>query len=111
MTALPEVLAAWPGPDFKTRLKAGLEGLGAWGLPLQGALDQGCYLSDAPVTVSVYQAEEAEGAIEARAAVFFTEIMASCGCGGEPMEQNGHCEIRVRIDPGTGEARIDLLDD
>jgi hypothetical protein len=111
MTRLPEALRAWPSETFKATLKAEIEALGPRGLPLDRAIGQSCYLGDDPVTVSVQQCEDSGDAIAARVAVFFTEILASCGCGGEPMEQNGHCELGVRIDKATAETVIELLDD
>lgn len=111
MSTLPDALAAWPSDAFKATLKREIEALGPRALPLDQALGQSCYLGDAPVTVTVQQAEDAGAAVHARIGVFFTEIMASCGCGGEPMEQNGYCEIALRLDKSTAAAEFTLLDD
>jgi hypothetical protein len=38
--------------------------------------------------------------------VFFREIVGGCSCGDEPFAADGYCEIELRIDKETAEARI-----
>lgn len=104
MPRLPDTLRAWPGDNFPDVLKREIEQLGATGLPLAQATTPSSYLANAPISVNVRQVTDTGTAIEANLGVFFTEIAASCGCGAEPMEQHGYCELRVRIDKVTAEA-------
>lgn len=110
MTRLPRALGDWPGADFAASLKAELAGLGRAALPLEQCIESGSYVGEAPIEVSVLQASDAGDAIAAKLGVFFTEIVASCGCGAEPMEQNGYCELLLRIDKATGQAGFALID-
>ncbi|NWG87097.1 MAG: glucosamine--fructose-6-phosphate aminotransferase [Hydrogenophilaceae bacterium] len=111
MAHLPNALHAWQTADFARALKAEIEHLGAALLPLERAINQGSYVGDAPLTVTVLQSADAGDAIEARLGVFFTEIVASCGCGGEPMEQNAYCEMQARIAKATAEAAFVVIGD
>ena len=101
---LTDVLRAWPGAAFAQTLKREIEGLPPAALSLERCITPGSYVGDAPLTVTVLHSAEAGTAIEAKIGVFFTEIVASCGCGAEPMEQNAYCEMRVCIDQASAEA-------
>ena len=104
MPRLPDALRTWPGNNFPDVLKREIERLGATALPLAQATTPSSYLTNAPISVSVRQVTDTGTAIEANLGIFFTEIAASCGCGAEPMEHPGYCELRVRIDKATAEA-------
>ena len=109
MPQLPNALHDWQTPEFAGSLKHAIEALGAGTLPLEQGIEQGCYVGDQPITAMVLQAVDAGDAIEAKVGIFFTEIVASCGCGAEPMEQNAYCELRVRIDKATAEAGFAVI--
>jgi len=107
--ALRESLYAWGSADFPATLKREIEALAAGSLPLDGCVTPSSYLDDSRISVSVMQSSETQDAIATRIGVFFTEIVASCGCGGEPTEENGYCLLKVHIDKSTAAATFDPL--
>lgn len=109
MIVLPAALRAWGTDAFAQTLKAELETFKASALPLDAAATPGCHVDDAPVSVSVTRAAADAHAIHARLGVFFTEIVASCGCGDDPYEQSAYCELDVVIDMATAEARFRVV--
>ena len=102
-------LHAWPSASFFQALKNDLEQLQPGTLPLHKAVTQGGYVDDRHITATVLHADEDEGAIHARAGIFFTEIVINCGCGDDPMETNAYCEMRIRIDKTNGQADFELV--
>lgn len=111
MPRLPEALKAWNTDAFAATLKAELEALPAGALPLQQAVSQGGYVDDSAVTVTVITSGKDWEAITAKVGVFFTEVVASCGCGEEPMPVPAYCVLRVRIGSATGEADFQVVYD
>ena len=111
MPQLSDALRAWQTAAFEPTLKAAIARLGASALPLARAVEPGSYVGDAPVGVTFQRAADAGDAIEARLGLFFTEIVASCGCGAEPMARNAYCQLRVRIAKATAEASFALIVD
>lgn len=111
MIGLPNALRAWGSDAFAQALKAELEALKAGALPLDAAATPGCHIDDAPVSVSVTRtAADAQG-IQVRLGVFFTETVASCGCGDDPFQQSAYCELDVVIDRATGAASFSIVRD
>lgn len=109
MPKLPHALRDWNTTAFAPTLKGEIERLDMGALPLGQGIEQGSYVGSQPITAMVLQSADAGDAIEAKVGVFFTEIVASCGCGAEPMEQNAYCELRVRIDKATAEAAFAVI--
>ena len=107
MIELRESLQAWGAPDFQTTLKHEIEALAKGSLPLDRCVTPSSYLDDSRISVSVMQSRETQDAIETKIGVFFTEIVASCGCGDEPTEETGYCLLKVRIDKTTGIATFE----
>ncbi|OBS08610.1 hypothetical protein [Acidihalobacter prosperus] len=117
MTAtFDEALRAWQDEDTGTFTQAvarALADLGTRGLPLQAALRISSYALDAPIEVTVLRTESRGRAIEVRAGIFYTGIIAGCSCADDPTPvtpQNEYCEILLTIDRHTAKAGIVLLE-
>lgn len=111
---MPKFLNArryWPSAAFARSLKAEIETLSPDALPLGKAVTQGSHVGKDPIVASVLQVADEGETIEARLGVFFAEVVASCGCGTDPLEQNAYCEMRLRIDKATAEGRFEVLPD
>ncbi|HEY9199551.1 MAG TPA: glucosamine--fructose-6-phosphate aminotransferase [Gammaproteobacteria bacterium] len=106
MIRLPNALRAWGSADFAATLKAELENFAANRLPLNGGATPGSYIADEPVTVTLLQSTETAAGIQTRVGVFFTEIIANCSCGDEPVFQPAYCELRIDIDRITAAAAL-----
>ncbi|HKJ76159.1 MAG TPA: glucosamine--fructose-6-phosphate aminotransferase [Gammaproteobacteria bacterium] len=111
MPRFPCAARAWPDAGFAQALKAEIENAPSGTLPLQQAVTQGGYVDDGAITATVIQSADAGDAVEAKVGVFFTEVVASCGCGEEPMPTNAYCVLGFRIDKETGAASVSVLDD
>ncbi len=110
MTAtLPESVADWRKTSFTHTLKRELERLGPGGLPLQQGSSRGGPVDDRDIEVSVIRVADNADAIHARVGIFFSEIIAGCSCGDEPMAQNAYCELRVAIDKATAEVAFEVV--
>ncbi|MDJ0805969.1 MAG: glucosamine--fructose-6-phosphate aminotransferase [Gammaproteobacteria bacterium] len=101
---LPNALRDWQSECFAKTLKQEIEGLQAGSLPLMDGVSQGGVPDDASVSVSLLKTVEAPSSIHADLGVFFTEVLAGCNCGDEPMAMHGYCEMQVSIDKTTAEA-------
>lgn len=104
-----EVLRAWNTDAFAATLKSELEGLPPGTLPLLKGTSRGGLPDDRKITVMLLSTADAQDSIQARVGIFFTEIMAGCSCGDEPMSLQAYCELRVSIDKTTAEAEFTLL--
>jgi hypothetical protein len=109
MPKLLNSLRAWHSASFFQTLKNDLEQLEPGVLPLARAVTQGGYVDDSHITATVLHAEDDAQTIQARAGIFFTEIVINCGCGDDPMETNAYCELRIRIDKTTAQADFEVV--
>jgi hypothetical protein len=107
---LPAALAAWGSPDFQSTLKRELESH-ADALPLQQGVAMGGVADASNLAVSVFSAREDEQAIRVEVGVFFTEIVAGCNCGDDPMDLHAYCVMRVSIDKASARAAVIVLAD
>ena len=105
MIRLPRALAAWGGENFAAVLVGELAALGPGVLPLSALSDTGYALEDA-VSLSLLEARQRDGAIDARLRVAFQQIQAGCSCGFEAEPTPAQGEIRVKILVGSAEAGI-----
>lgn len=109
MPRFPDSLRAWPDGGFAEALKAEIENAPTGTLPLQQAVTQGGYVDDSAIIATVLRNADAGAEIEAKVGVFFTEVIASCGCGEEPMPTHAYCVLRLSIDKATGAARCEVM--
>lgn len=114
MIHLPQALAAWDGPEFKTILKHELEALPPGNLPLQQGVSTTSYALDERITAMVLRAEATPERIRARVGVFFSGLVPGCSCADDPTPvepQNEYCELGVEIDRTTAEAVLKVLEE
>lgn len=112
MPRLSRALAAWRTPAFHDVLTDDVRQLGVEGLPLQQGLAQGSYTRGENLQVSILGVSEAPDAIEVKAGLFYTSIIAGCACEGDPTPTSDlpeYIEVRIEIDKASGEATINLL--
>ena len=111
---MPKLLASlnhWETDAFAPTFKAELGELPAGSLPLDKGVSQGGYVDDSDICISLLRFSEDPQSIQVKFGVFFTEIVACCGCGDEPMRQNAYCEMQAEIDKVTAEAVFRVLQD
>jgi hypothetical protein len=111
MPRLTDALSAWETDRFPEALKRELLALGPGALPLHLGTSQGGIVDDSALEATVLDFAAEGSRIAVRVGVFFTEIVGGCSCGDEPMPAHAYCELRIRIDKATGEARIDPVAD
>lgn len=111
MPKFVDSLRDWNTDVFSLTLKQELERLPSGALPLDKGITQGGMVDDATITASVLSFKENPTAIQAKAGVFFTEIIINCGCGDDPMPTNAYCEILILIDKTTAETEFSLFHD
>jgi len=113
MIDLSHALAAYGTPDFGTRLKQALEGLGLDELPLQQGLRTGNTARDDRLGAMIIGTQATDEAIVVRAGLFYTSITAGCACADDPTptdENTEYCEVLLCIDRDTGQADVRLAD-
>jgi hypothetical protein len=103
-------LAAWGTAGFQAALKHELESH-ATALPLQQGVAMGGVANASNLAVSVFSAHEDDAAIRAEVGVFFTEVVAGCNCGDDPMDLHGYCVMRISIDKGSAHATVFVMSD
>ncbi|UCB55428.1 MAG: hypothetical protein JSW45_02550 [Thiotrichales bacterium] len=109
MVKLSESLRHWQSASFDKTLKKELEALPTGTLPLAEALTRCGKVDDSNVSAVVISSSGRDGRIQSRVSIFFTEIVAGCVCGEDPVPENAHCEMLVSIDTSTGEAEFQLI--
>jgi hypothetical protein len=112
MILLTESLNAWNSAEFRTVLKRELEQLDPGLLPLQEGLSLSSHVLDEPVTVIVLAVTDTSDAIQARAGVFYSGVIAGCNCADDPTPveaQIEYCEIAISIDKATAGATFLLV--
>lgn len=108
---LPETLAAWHTDLFEQTLKRELLSLQSCQLPLEKCVSQGSYVDQRDIALSLFSANDAGQELLLNVGIFFTEVVASCGCGEDPMSVSAFCKLQVRIDKTTADTLINPLDD
>lgn len=104
-------LRDWQSDSFAQSLKSEIESLETGSLPLDKGVSQGGYVDDSNIAVTVLSITDAGHAVWATVGVFFTEIIAGCSCGDDPMPQNAYCKLQVRIDKSTAETEFTVITD
>jgi hypothetical protein len=106
---LADTLREWPRGSWKSALKGEIEALPSGSLPLETAVTRCGIVDDNDVSVTVINANQNSASIQVKVGVFFTEIVAGCVCGEDPIAENGYCELLVHIDKITGAADFELI--
>ncbi len=109
MPKLTDSLRDWDSAHFPNTLKQEIENLEAGALPLMMGVSHGGIPDDKTISVSLLKAQDHPTCIQADVSVFFTEILAGCSCGDEPMSMNGYCEIQLNIDKTTAETVFKVM--
>ena len=108
MLKLDAALRAWRTPGFAQILREEIVALPKGSLPLEQGVSQGGFVDDSDLAISVFGSSEQAHSIQVNIGVHFTEIVASCGCGDEPMPVNAYCDMQVCIDKASGAASFTL---
>ena len=90
-------LRDWGTDRFSECLRSEILALEPGVLPLGQALDRGGFIDESALEATVLAATDDEQRIQANVGIFFTEIVACCGCGDEPVPENVYCELVVTI--------------
>lgn len=109
MINLRKSLAVWGTPAFEARLRGEIEELDAGLLPLQQALSQGSYVTDAKFSVMLISAAEEATFLRVKLGIFYSAIIAGCSCADDPTpvdELPEYCQIELLIDKVSGDAVI-----
>lgn len=106
---LTDTLAAWGTQGFDHTLKREVLTLPPGTLPLQHATTQGGRALDGIMGLTVLRREGLGEVIRCRLGVFFTETLSGCNCADDPFTDNSYCEMELRIDRTSAEARFNLL--
>lgn len=109
MPRFPESRDAWGTEAFAQTLCREIARLGPAGLPLAELSPRGGYADFSAVTATVLGAMEAGDSIGVRLGLFYTETVGNCGCGDEPMVENGYRELRLTIRRATAEADFEAI--
>jgi hypothetical protein len=107
-----DALNAWGTPDFNVILRQEIERLTADQLPLQQGLSSTSHALDNRISAMIISVAGEEGAIRAKAGIFYAGIVAGCSCADDPTpvtEQGEYCVVQVTIDKATAEATLVLL--
>lgn len=81
-------------------------------LPLQQGLSLSSYVGNSDINVVILNIDKKSGAIQIKAGIFYTGIIAGCSCSDDPSptdEQNEYCELQFEINQNTAETTIHLL--
>jgi len=109
---LIDSLAAWQTPEFSEVFKAEVKRLNPDLLPLQQGLAHSSSANGANLGVTILNLDETPDAIQVKAGLFYSGIIAGCSCADDPTTQhevNEYCEVRFAIDIDSGEASVTLL--
>jgi len=102
-----KALAAWLSDAFTQALKAEFESLKPSTLPFA----QRKYINDDDLKITVLSVTDNERVIQVNVGVFYSEILAGCNCGDDPLSENAYCEMQISIDKSTAEAEFTLVED
>jgi hypothetical protein len=104
-------LRDWGTEQFNQSLKVELKALGAGHLPLHGGTNQGGWVDDSDLDVTVISARDSGQAIKVRLSVFFTEVVGGCSCGDDPFGLPACCTLQVTIEKQTGIAGFEVIEE
>ena len=82
-------------------------------LPLQQGLSASSIALESGIEIMFIGASERDGALEAKAGIFYQGLVAGCSCADDPTPVEPapeYCEVRIAID-AEGNARAALWED
>lgn len=112
MFLLKQSLNAWGGSDFKRVIKNEIENLNTAHLPLQQGLSQGSYVCDSSFHVMLISVSEEHDYLHAKTGIFYSSIIAGCGCADDPSsvdELAEYCVLQFAINRKTAETTATFL--
>ena len=109
MIKLQQALHDWPTKSFEQSLKNELLALAPGILPLQQGVAQGGYVDDSDLQFTLLDKSATAHQIVVKVGVFFSEIIAGCSCGDDPVSEHAYCEISIHIDRQNAEAWFYLV--
>ena len=110
MIKLEQSAGAWGTDQFRRVLKSEVEALDAGTLPLARATAGGGQIDDSNIAVTVLGISEDDEAIMANVYLFFSELIGGCNCSEDPVAQNVQCELLIRLNKATAEAKFSFID-
>ena len=111
MARLTKSIRSRGSEAFTETLKAELESLATGVLPLQKGCSRGGVADDREIAVTVLAVKQGERFIRARVGVFFSEVVAGCSCGDDPLTEHAYCEMEVAIDRESAQAEFVVVSD
>lgn len=109
MTHFHHSLRNWNTAAFQQTLKTDIANVPAGTLPLDKAVAQGGFVDDSRIETTILAVTEDTRHIFARVGIFFTEIVACCGCGDEPQHTHAYCVMQINIDKATAEVQFAVV--
>jgi len=109
MLRLTESLRRQGSEAFRDTLKDELESLANGSLPLDKGCSRGGYADDREMAVTILDVTQGDRFIRARVGVFFSEVVAGCSCGDDPLTESAYCEMEVAIDKESAEAEFMVI--
>lgn len=109
MPKLLDTLQQSQSGTLEKALKRELENLPSGTLPLEQGTSRGGFIDDSDISVTVINVKQNKNEVQARVGIFFTEIVAGCGCGDDPMPEDTYCEMLVSIDKKTSQAKFEVI--
>ncbi|MDH5436257.1 MAG: glucosamine--fructose-6-phosphate aminotransferase [Gammaproteobacteria bacterium] len=109
MPEFHNALRAWSTDAFSRQLKLEIEALCTGALPLAQATTQGGKIDDSNITATVLSFTAQENIIQAKAGIFFTEIIGGCNCDDDPVSETVYCEMLFNINMVTAETTMIVI--
>jgi len=114
MIKLRNALDAWESSEFDDLLKADIDQMTVDQLPLQQAITSSSYALDTNIKSIIINKTDDSDAIQIKAGIYYTGIIAGCNCADDPSpadEVQEYCVVQIQIDKVTAETDIMLLNE
>ena len=109
MPQLTKSLRSRGSESFRETLKSEIESLANGTLPLDKGCSRGGYADGREIAVTILDVKQGERFLRARVGVFFSEVVAGCSCGDDPLTESAYCEMEVAIDKESAEAEFMVI--
>lgn len=114
MIRLRNALNAWERTEFDELLRADIDQMTVDQLPLQQAIVSSSYALDTNIKSIIINKTDDSDAIQIKAGIYYTGIIAGCNCADDPSpadEIPEYCVVQIEIDKRTAETKIILLNE